>query len=343
MPYPARRRARLSAVAVTTLVLVPLAAGCSDPGEPDDPAAADADAVRVESCGRTLAFDGPPERAVTLDQSSTETLLELGLADRMVGTSNLKTEVAPEYQDAYDQVPVLSPEIPTGEQVREATPDVVVASFTDNFSRDRVGTRAELAELGVPSYVSAVDCPEHGDPEVTAFDRLFTDYENYGRIFGVEDRAGVLVDEQRQVIDEAAAAAEAMEGRPTVVWLYSVYNGLPYVAGGTGLPSEMSELIGAENAFDDVNEDWPEVSWEEIADRDPDVIVIGDLSERGAPGDSAEEKLQMLRDDPVTSQLTAVWEEHIIEVPGIEMDPSVRSVNTLGLVVDGMRDLGYVG
>lgn len=121
-----------------------------------------------------------------------------------------------------------------------------------------------------------------------------------------------------------------------------MYAGLPYVAGHGGMPSAMSELVGVRNAFDDVDEDWPEVSWVEIARRDPDVIVVGDLSERGAPGDSAAEKLDMLRKEPTMSQLTAVKENRVIQVPGIEMDPSVRTVNTLGLFVEGLRKLGHV-
>jgi iron complex transport system substrate-binding protein len=133
-----------------------------------------------------------------------------------------------------------------------------------------------------------------------------------------------------------------VSGGPTILWLYSTFNGTPYVAGGSGLPTEMSRLLGAKNAFDDVSEDWPEVSWERIAERDPDVIVVGDLSERGSPGDSAEEKITMMREHPVMSQLTAVRNNEIIEVPGIEMDPSVRSVNTLGLVAKGLRELGHV-
>ncbi|WBB62493.1 ABC transporter substrate-binding protein [Streptomyces sp. WMMC500] len=325
-----------------TLALTVAAAGCSSPDASGDSDAAGAEATTVTSCGRKLAFGGAPERAVTLDQSSTETLLELGLADRIAGTSNLKTKVADEYADAYEDVPVISPKILTGERLREATPDVVVSSFTDLFTKDQVGTRRELADLDLPSYVSAVDCPQHNDPGKTPFDLLFDDYANLGRIFGVEDRAGKLVAEQRDAVKTAARTGENVAGKPTVVWLYSVYKGLPYVAGGTGMPSEMSRLLGAGNAFDDVNEDWPEVSWEAIAERDPDVIVVGDLSERGAPGDSADEKLDMMRKDPLVSELTAVTENRIIEVPGIEMDPSVRTVNTLRLVADGLQKLGYV-
>lgn len=325
------------------LALAFSAVGCAASGG-DAPSTdkAGAQATTVTSCGEKLSFAKPPERAVILDQSSTETLLELGLADRMAGTSNLKTKVGEEYQDAYAKVPVLSPKILTGEQLRAATPDLVVSSFTDLYSKDRVGTREELSELDLPSYVSAVDCPKQNDPGKTPFDLLFDDYKNLGKVFGVEGRATKLIEEQRAVVEKAAETGDEVKGEPTVVWLYSVYNGLPYVAGKGGMPSEMSRLVGAKNAFDDVDEDWPEVSWEEIADRDPDFIVIGDLSERGAPGDSAEEKRAMMRKDPVVSKLTAVRKNRVIEVPGIEMDPSVRTVNTLRLLTEGMKDLGYV-
>lgn len=310
--------------------------GCADPTANS---ATSGNAVTVRSCGQDLSFAEPPERVVTLDQSATETMLALGLADRLAGTANLKTEVAPEYRDDYDRVPVLSPKLLTGEQLRAATPDLVVASFPAQFTADRVGTREELAELGLPSFVSAVSCPDKG---ASPFDLLFADYTALGRIFEIPDRAAALVDEQRAVVAAAAKAGAGATGRPTVLWLYSTFNGTPYVAGGTGLPTAMSGVLGAENAFDDVSEDWPEVSWERIAERDPDVIVVGDLSERGSPGDSAAEKITMMREHPVMSQLAAVRENRIIEVPGIEMDPSVRSVHALEVFAAGMRDLGYV-
>ncbi|MGY5128297.1 ABC transporter substrate-binding protein [Streptomyces nigrescens] len=333
------RRAPLSVV--LTLILAG-GVGCSGPAENSSASRSSRGAVKVPSCGQQLSIAQPPERVVTLDQSSTETLLALGLQDRMVGTANLKTKIAPQYRAAYDKVPVLNPKILTGEQLRAASPDFVVSSFTDLYTKDRAGTRKELRELGLPSFVSAVDCPEANDPGLTPFERLFQDYENLGRIFHAKDRAAALVSEQRKVTGRAAKTREDLVGRPSVVWVYSVFNGVPYVGGRGGMPSAMSSAIGARNAFDDVKEEWPEVSWEEIAKRDPDVIVIGDLSERGTPGDSAGEKRAMMREHPVVSRLAAVRKNRIIQVPGIEMDPSVRTVHALQRFVDGMKDLGYV-
>ncbi|WP_329286546.1 ABC transporter substrate-binding protein [Streptomyces sp. NBC_00691] len=298
----------------------------------------------VTSCGRQISPAEPPRRAVALDQSSTETLLELGLQDRMVGTANLKTKIPAPYAAAYAKIPVIAPKIATGEQLRAATPDFVVAGSADLYTADRAGTREELDALKVPTFVSAVDCPQHNPPGRTPFELLFSDYENLGRLFGAEERAGKLAADQRAAVARAGANTSRLRhgaDRPTVVYLYSVFNGMPYVAGRTGLPSEMSRIVGADNAFDDVEEDWPEVSWEEVARRDPDFIVIGDLSERGRPGDSAAEKRATMKAHPVISRLAAVRDDRILEVPGIELDPSVRSVHTLGLLAQGMKDLGH--
>ncbi|MFH9727598.1 ABC transporter substrate-binding protein [Streptomyces sp. NPDC017254] len=315
------------------------------PGESSTVGPGAAKAVSVTSCGRELSVSEPPKRTVALDQTSTETLLELGLQDRMAGTANLKTKIPAAYEAAYATVPVIAPKIATGEQLRSATPDFVVAGSTDLYTEDRAGTREELDALKVPTFVSAVDCPEQNPPGTTPFELLFSDYENLGKLFGAEERAAKLAADQRAAVASAGKNAPKVPrgaDRPTVVYLYSVFNGMPYVAGGTSLPSEMSRIVGAKNAFDDVAEDWPEVSWEEVARRDPDFIVVGDLSERGRPGDSAAEKRATMTGHPVISRLAAVRDDKILQVPGIELDPSVRSVHTLGLLAQGMKDLGHV-
>ncbi|MFE9565750.1 ABC transporter substrate-binding protein [Streptomyces sp. NPDC006487] len=340
MRHPARLGIALTIALATAACSAPAGGGSEADGA--KPSTQDSS---LTSCGRQATFAAPPKRTVALDQTSTETLLALGLQDSMAGTANLKTKIPAPYRAAYAKVPVIAPKIATGEQLRAATPDFVVGGSADLFTEDRAGTREELEALKVPTFVSAVDCPEQNPAGRTPFELLFSDYENLGKVFGAEERAAELAADQRTAVAKAGEnAARVPKGaeQPTVVYLYSVFNGMPYVAGRTGLPSEMSRIVGAKNAFDDVDEDWPEVSWEEVAKRDPDFIVIGDLSERGRPGDSAAEKRATMTGHPVVSRLAAVRDDKILEVPGIELDPSVRSVHALGLLAAGMKDLGYV-
>lgn len=323
------------------MILIPMAAvlalaGCSaGTAGPAGDAPADAEAVTVTSCGTDLTVTAPPERAVTLEQGATEVLLALGLEDRMIGTSYLTDAVAPEYADAYAAVPVLADQYPTAEQLRAENPDFVYSMRASAFGPDAVGARADLVELGVPVYLSANDCE---DPALIAdevgFETIFSEVTDIAALFGVPDRGEALVAGQRAVLDEVAAAAPDAAGLD-VAWLYSTVNGAPVVAGGTGLPQTLTELAGATNAFADLDAQWTETSWDQIAQRDPDVLVLADLS-RGLDGDSAEDKTAMLRADPVTAGLAAVRADRLVAVPATEMDPSVRSIDALATLSEAL-------
>ncbi|MDP9841913.1 ABC transporter substrate-binding protein [Streptosporangium lutulentum] len=112
----------------------------------------------------------------------------------------------------------------------------------------------------------------------------------------------------------------------------------PAIAGRGGLPDTIGTFLGAGNAFSDIAQQWSEGSWEKIAERDPDVIVLADLT-RGGDGDSAADKMRFLRSDPVASQLTVVKNNRFIVVPGSAVDPSIRGVSAVEKVCEGLRDL----
>ncbi len=59
----------------------------------------------VHNCGRDVVIDAPPARAVSLNQGSTEILLSLGLADRVVGTATWTDPVRADLAAANARVP----------------------------------------------------------------------------------------------------------------------------------------------------------------------------------------------------------------------------------------------
>jgi iron complex transport system substrate-binding protein len=325
---------KMRPIIVSGLLVVGLA-GCSSSAESET---ASTSATVIENCGLELTFDDPPERAITLEQNATEILLSLGVADRMVGSAYKIAPPLPGLESAFNSVPLLTEQSLSAESLREALPDFTYSTLGSFYSTDGVGTRQELLDLGVPSYVSETGCPD-GDPVAASFTGLFDEYRALGDVFEVEDAAESLVATQQQVLD--AAGADHPADPPTIAWFYSTYNGVPIVAGAGGMPSAISEAVGAENAFDDVSSStWPEMSWEQIAQRDPDIIVIADLSSRGKPGDSAADKRALLESDPVASQLTAVKAGNIVAISGTEMDPSVRSVNAVDTLHTWLRESG---
>ena len=66
----------------------------------------------------------------------------------------------------------------------------------------------------------------------------------------------------------------------------------------------LSKESGNHNIFSDISALWPNIAWEEIARRDPDILVLADLP-RGGTGDSAKDKITFLEHFPLTSGLRA--------------------------------------
>lgn len=314
------------AIPVAVLAALALTSCASPASDAAGTAEANSGPATVTSCGLDLSVGAAPERAITLEQGATEVMLALGLHDSMIGTSYLTDAVADEYEAAYADIPVLSDQYPTTEQVREEGPDFVYSMRASGFTPDAAGTRAELVDLGVPAYLSANDCEDPAlIPDSFEFESIFAEIADIASIFRVEQRGEEIIAEQRAALADVEQSATALSEAPSIVWLYSTINGAPIVAGNAGLPEVLGSLVGGTNAFSDLDSQWMETSWDTIAQRDPDVIVVADLS-RGLDGDSAADKIAFLQGDVVASQLSAVAEERVLSVPAAELDPSVRSV-----------------
>lgn len=319
-------------VLVTALVAL---TGCAGGGSSAEVPAGTEPAIRITNCGRTLDIAEPPRQALAMEQNATEILLTLGLADRMIGTSYQTDPVLPELADDYAKVPVLAKLYPNREAVLAAEPDLVYSTFTSAYGPDAAGPRTDLATVGVPAYLSRFACeePAAGEPVVT-FDGIFAEVMEVATIFAVAERGEQVAAEQRARLTAATAQVPA---DTDLLWYYSG-TATPYVAGSGGLPAAISTHLGVTNVYSDAAQTWPAGSWEEIADRNPDVIVLADLT-RGGDGDTAQSKIDYLRSNPTTAQLDAVQANRFVTVPGSSMDPSIRSVTAVEAVAAGLAEL----
>jgi iron complex transport system substrate-binding protein len=294
----------------------------------------------LENCGKEVAFQAAPQRAVTMNQSAAETLIHLGVGDRIVGTGYEIDKVPEEITAEYEKIPMLSAH---GQQIKheallEAQPDFAYSSFASFFSATQGGERDVLHGLGVPTYLTEFDCVYHEAVADASFELLFEEYHNLAKIFDVPAAGDKLVAEQQTVIDGGLETAKRIEGTPTVMWFYSTYAGTPWAAGPGGIPQHVSELVGVKNIFDDASTKWPEVGWDEVAARNPNVIILADLT-RGEPGDTAQEKIELLENDPLTSKLDAVANDRFVIIPGRYMDPSYGSAYAVPALAEGLVGL----
>jgi len=292
----------------------------------------------IKNCGIDVTFEAAPKRAVTMNQTAAEILIHLGVGDRIVGSGYENFKVPDDIAEQYRKIPILSAPKDTikHEKLLEAQPDFVYSSFASFLTAAQGGERDQLHKLGVPTYVTEFDCAKHVSVANADFPMLYEEYRRLAKIFGVPAAGEKLASEQQAVVDKALGKVKKRDAPLKVMWFYSTYAGTPWAAGPGGLPQRVSELLGVKNIFDDASTKWAEVSWDEVAARNPDVIILADLT-RGEPNDTVREKIDLLKKDPLTSKLGAVAGDRFITLPGAQMDPSYGSVQMVPELVDGLN------
>lgn len=353
MPHPAQTSSLLTArhraaprLALTLAGLLAVGALASCGSEEASPEAATSEEtssaypVEADNCDVQVRVEQPIERAVAVNQPAVELLLALGLGDRMAGYAMSDDSVLPELEDERAKVEAFDTEFPAFESVLDRDPDFVHTTFDYTFTGEGIADRDRFTKLGVPTYQSPSECAGQDAEQKRALtlQDQYEEIDDVATLFGVGDRGDDLVAELKQRAADAKPADGADE--ITLAWWYAATK-TPYIAGCCGAPGLMTKAVGAKNAFEDSDQYWPETSWESILDRDPTVLVLADLG-RGGDGDSAEAKIEFLESDPGASKLTAVKEQRYIILDGTTMDPSIRNVDGIEELAEGLRELGLV-
>jgi iron complex transport system substrate-binding protein len=306
---PVRRRLGwVATAAVGVLVL----AGCG--GRPEPGAVGPGGTTEV-NCGIPVTVAGPPERVYALYQPAAEAIHALGLSDRLVGTSYHGAPVLPQHTEAQARVTSL-PDLPSREALLAANPDFVVAGFNNAFAAngsESISTRADLTRLGIATWINAPLCPSQDglsdeaiDPSRVSMDTVYEDLRGLGRLFAVPDRAdGVVADLQARV----AAVQQSVAGRPAprVAILLNDDDGSYRVASGIDFGSQVLAMAGARNAFADLTERrHVAVSKEELAARDPDVILTSTCCDPATIGPDGAADVAQILGDPALGATRAV-------------------------------------
>lgn len=309
---------------VAALAIVLTTASCGQAVDDTDGSVSGAVAyVDADNCGVTTEYTAVPDRAVALTSNATETMLELGLEDHMVGTAYLRgREIAPAYTEAYARVPILSSEQPTMEQLIDVEPDFVYSGYPDGFSEKTGHTLDQLAQVGVDTHLHPEGCAT-GPVEV---DAIFTEILTVGAIFDVSDRAEESVAALRERLD--AVRDRIGDTEPVKVFLYASGLDSASTTGGHSMATALIEAAGGENIFADVPERWMSVSWEQVADRAPDVILVreeGTTPQYRSP--SVTTKIADLQSIPAIAETPAIRNETFSTITLSQLQPGPYSID----------------
>ncbi len=219
------------------------------------------DTVAVVAAADTDDFGAPlprdarfAARVVSLNPAATEAIFTIGADSLLVGRSRWD-----EYPNEVSRIESLGDGIrPNIEAVLAARPTLVVLYAT---AENRAAADA-LKRAGIRTIALRVD-------RIAQFHHLVT---VLGRALGAEVRAQSVSDSVQSTLDRVRALT-ALRPRPRVVW--PAWESPLLVIGGGSYIDELLTIAGADNVFHDMGAPSPPVSIEEIAKRNPDVVVTG--------------------------------------------------------------------
>ena len=247
-----RRRARSRVVALLGAATLTAVLAC-DGAQPTPHVASDSLAM-VDDFGEPLPDRRTFSRIVALEPATTEILFAIGAGDRLVGRTRFDT-----YPESALRIPDLGDGIrPNVEALVAARPDLVVLYA----GSDNAPAAARLRALGIAVVGFRSD-------SIASFVRIV---QALGRLTGDTVRAAAVRDSVLRTLATVRAVTDTLP-RPTV--LMPVWHSPLYVIGGASFMNELVAIAGGRNVYDSLPAPSPQVTFEDVVRRDPDIILVG--------------------------------------------------------------------
>ena len=287
--------------------------------------------LTIQSCNREVTFQQAPKHAVSHDINMTQMMLALGLKPQMAGYSGVSgwKAVTPDMQNLLDGLPELAAKYPSVETLLNANVDFFFAGWDYGM---RVGgdlTPQTLQPLGINVYELTESCAFVMKRPPATLEDTYNDLRNLGKIFDVQDRANALIGAMQ------AQAAEIRQGLPAEkprVFLYDSGEDRAMTSGRLGMPQALIDAAGGRNVLDDVEASWTRVNWENVVERNPQVIVIVDYSEI-----TADQKIRFLLNNKALQSVDAIQHQRFIVIPYVQATPGIDNVLAVATLAKGFH------
>ncbi|PWQ97507.1 ABC transporter substrate-binding protein [Leucothrix arctica] len=282
-------------------------------------------ATTVNSCNRTVTFEEPPKRAISNDVNLTEMMLVLGLADRMVGYTGISgwKTLDEKMRAGVKALPELSAKYPTKEVLIGADADFFFAGWNYGMKVGGEVTPETLAPFDIKVYELTESCTHIMEKGKATIDDMYADITNLGAIFDVEEKAAELVKGYKSEIASFTDSLEKAD-KPPRVFVYDSGEDAPFTAGRYGMPTALIEAAGGRNIMQDFDKSWATVTWEEVVERNPEIIVIVNYGKV-----TAEQKRKYMMSNPAFAELDAVKNDRFVTLEYVEATPGPRNIQAI--------------
>ena len=287
-------------------------------------------------------------RIVSLIASSTEIVHALGLGPSMVGRSHecdfpASVKALPICTSPKFEVDGSSYEI--DQRVKAILQESlsvykVDAQLLDELAPSHIITQAQCDVCAVSlKDVEAAACemvksrPQIISLEPNCLEDYFTDLQKVGIALQCPERAQALIDEARERIaavkkkaEDAIARGHKKNTVAVVEWIE------PLMAAGNWMP-ELVELCGGINLFGTAGKHSPWMSFEEIVEKDPDVIVVTPC---GFDNERTLKEIHLLTGRPGFDKLSAARNGRVYVADGNQYfnRPGPRLVDSLEIMAE---------
>ena len=288
--------------------------------------------VSVDSCNRTVTFDSPPQRAISNDVNLTEMMLVLGLSDKMVGYTGISgwKTLDEEMRLGVKQLPELSPKYPSKEVLVGADADFFFAGWNYGMKVGGEVTPETLKPFGINVYELTESCIHIMSKKKASMDDMYNDLLNLGLIFQIENRAKKIVDAYRTDLNNFTQKLEPIAAKK--VFVYDSGEDTPFTAGRYAMPTALIEAAGGINIMDDFQKSWGTVTWEEVIDRNPEIVVIVNYGKV-----TAEQKRKFMMSNPAFANIDAVKNDRFVTLEYVEATPGPRNIKAIKKLAKAFR------
>lgn len=225
-------------------------------GEEEIVAETNGEIIVTDQMGREVVFNGIPDKIISLSPSNTEVAYALGLADRLVGV----TEYCNYPPEAQEKEIVGGFSTPNLERIVELEPGLVIASTI------HVEEVPRMEELGISVLVV----------ESANLIELYSSISLVAEVTGVVDNGEALIASMQERIEAVEAIVSQVPEEERVRVYYEVYSDPLMSAGMNAFINEIISLAGGVNIFGEIDESYPQISAEVVAERQPDIILYPD-------------------------------------------------------------------
>ncbi|CAH8242231.1 hypothetical protein VAEKB19_6320001 [Vibrio aestuarianus] len=150
-------------------------------------------------------------------------------------------------------------------------------------------------------------------------------------MFNKEQQANKLItDWKSQLSNIQSKVKNAPETR---VFLYDSGDEKPFTAGKYAIITPMIEAAGGQNVMADMETSWGRTSWETVAMRNPEFLLLLDYED----GNGATKLMEFLKQHPAMKETDAVKNERFITLKYAELTPGPTNIDVIEKVAKAMH------